>query len=343
MAITKLIFNKLTRWQEDQPAAMHLGQVIESPNADHQALFSQYKKLFQFRAGKLFGTFSSEENTFAPLLRESIEGSLSFPSFSENYMKHLKERIDVTNEVFERHIMMLEEDHPDGARFWVFLLEDASGMMLESNLELSPIDYLNTSKLELALRVEITEWNNASQTPVSNEDHKPYLALIKGRGTAKLGEAFAQSVGFASSVDTQQETAALMEVLAHYTKNRSPEESTQVRQKAYDFCVEQQQLGEAVPMSELSGFLDENQPNQFAEFAESHANIQPNKELRPDTRKLKHLVRMSGKGNGLSLSFSSDLFQQTILYDEQSDTLTITAIPKSLKKQLTDYIKEREE
>ena len=53
---------------------------------------------------------------------------------------------------------------------------------------------------------------------------------------------------------------------------------------------------------------------------------------------LKHLVRISGKGNGLSLSFSSDLMQQTILFDEQSDTLTITAIPKSLKKQIMEHL-----
>ncbi len=336
MAIRNLVFHKLSRWQEDQPSNVTHGPLVDQANADHQALFSQLKKLFQFRAGKLFGEFSTTdaESHLKPWLQEVRDGSLSFLSLSEKYLGQLKELVDKTAESFERHVLIIEEDHADGDRFWIFLLEDASGLMLERDLSLNTVDYLNTSKLELALKVDVEAWQ-------SSDNEAPYLTVIKGRGAAKLGEAFVQSVGFQSSVDTQKETDTLMEVLSNYTKQSSPEESTQVRQRAYDFCVEQQQLGEAVPLSELSGYIDENQPTRFAEFAEEQANIRPNRELRPDTRKLKHLVRMSGKGNGLSLSFSSDLFQQTILYDEQSDTLTITAIPKTLKKQLTDYLKEK--
>lgn len=337
MAIRNLVFHKLTRWQDDQPSSITHGPLVDSPSADHQALFSQFKKLFQFRAGKLFGEFSSEtsESHFKPWLQEVANGSLSFLSFSEKYLSQLKELVDKTPESLERHVLMIDEDHADGDRFWVFLLEDSSGLMLESDQSLNTIDYLNTSKLELALKVDINNWRDG-------DGHAPYLTVIKGRGAAKLGEAFVQSIGFQSSVDTQKETETLMEILASYTKDSSPEESTQVRQRAYDFCVEQQQLGEAVPLTELSGYLDENQPSRFAQYAEEQASLTPEKELRPDTRKLKHLVRMSGKGNGLSLSFSSDLFQQTILYDEQSDTLTITSIPKTLKKQLTDYLKEKQ-
>lgn len=336
MAIRNLVFHKLSRWQEDQPSSITQGTLVDQANADHQALFSQFKKLFQFRAGKLFGEFSTtdSESHFKPWLQGVRNGSLSFLSLSEKYLGQLKDLVDKTAESFERHVLIIDEDHADGDRFWIFLLEDASGLMLEHDLNLNTVDYLNTSKLELALKVDVEAWQ-------SSDNEAPYLTVIKGRGAAKLGEAFVQSVGFQSSVDTLKETETLMEVLSNYTKQSSPEESTQMRQRAYDFCVEQQQLGEAVPLTELSGYLDENQPTRFAEFAEEQANIAPNRELRPDTRKLKHLVRMSGKGNGLSLSFSSDLFQQTILYDEQSDTLTITAIPKTLKKQLTDYLKDK--
>jgi len=338
MAIRKLVFHRLTRWQDDQPANISLGPTIDQPNADHQSLFSQYKKLFQFRAGKLYGAFSNDTVTspFSAWLNEASKSTMSFESFTERYMNHLKELVDKTPESFERHVLLVDEEHPDGDRFWVMLLEDSSGMVIAKDHDLSPVDYLNTSKLELALKVDLADWE-------SNQEDTPYLTLIRGRGAAKLGEAFTQSVGFQSSIDTQKETETLMEVLAHYTKDAKPEDSASIRQKAYDFCVEQQQLGEAVPLNELSGYLDENQPTRFAEFAEQQANIAPAKELRPDTRKLKHLVRLSGKGNGLSLSFSSDLFQQTILYDEQSDTLTITSIPKSLKKQLSEYLKEKPE
>ena len=113
-----------------------------------------------------------------------------------------------------------------------------------------------------------------------------------------------------------------MDVLSGYAKEIPKEEAAQVHQKAYEFCVEQQQMGEAVPLKALSNYVNEKDPEQFAEFAQQFGQLDSEKNLRPDTRKLKHLVRISGKGNGLSLSFSSDLMQQTILFDEQSDTLT---------------------
>lgn len=337
MAIQALTFHTVTRWQDDQPAELNLGSEVKGITADHEALFSQLKKLFQFRAGKFFGKFSSDSGQypFPSWLNEQQSSKIGFEKLSTLYVQQLKELIDKTSESFERHIIHLNEDRADGARSYIFLLENSSGMKLDSQHILEPIDYLNTSKLELAVRIDLEEWR-------SGTTDTPYLTLIKGRTLAKLGEAFAQSIGFENIVDTKQETETLMEVLAGYTRSAEPKEAANLKQKAYDFCVEQQQLGEAVPINELSGYLDENQPTRFAEFAEQEANIEASKTLRPDTRKLKHLVRLSGKGNGLSLSFSSDLFQQTILFDEQSDTLTITAIPKTLKKQLMEYMKDKD-
>jgi nucleoid-associated protein len=337
MAIQDLNFHTITRWQDDQPAELKLGNQVKGVTADHEALFSQLKKLFQFRAGKFFGKFSEDigQYPFPSWRKEQQNGKIGFEKLSALYVQQLKELIDKTSESFERHIVHIQEDRADGARSYIFLLENSSGMKLDSQHTLEPLDYLNTSKLELAVRIDLEDWN-------SDANDTPYLTLVKGRTLAKLGEAFAQSVGFENIVDTKKETETLMEVLAGYTRDAEPKDAANIKQKAYNFCVEQQQLGEAVPITELSGYLDENQPTRFAEFAEQEAQIENSKSLRPDTRKLKHLVRLSGKGNGLSLSFSSDLFQQTILFDEQTDTLTITAIPKTLKKQLMEYMKDKD-
>ncbi len=338
MAIQSLIFHRITRWEEDQPAKLTLREEICNVTADHEALFSQCKKLFQFRAGKLFGRFD-EDYSKAPFqnwLKEQQNGKISFPRLSSLYANQLKELIDKTNESYDGYICCILEDRADGARFYIFMLETSSGMQLDRDLELDTVDYLNTSKLDLALRIELSDW-------ISEDAEAPYLSLIKSRTRAKIGEAFSLSTGFKSSVDTAKETEALMEMLAGYTKDSAPKDAALVRQKAYDFCVEQQQLGEAVPINELSGYLDENQPTRFAQYASEQSDMNPDKHIRPDTRKLKHLVRLSGKGNGLSLSFSSDLMQQTILFDEKSDTLTITAIPKSLKKQIIEHLKEAQE
>lgn len=344
MAISSLIFHRITRWQEEQPSELHLSDKAAHITADHEALFSQLKKLFQFRAGKFYGRFDEDYSSapFQNWLQEHLKQKISFEQLSHLYIKQLKERVDLCSETFEACILFILEDRADGQRCYIFALDTSSGLTLDNALQLDTIDYLNTSKLDLALRIDLDDWQ-ATPEHSQEQENTPYLCMIRGRSNAKVGEAFTQSVGFQNSIDTAKETETLMEVLAGYTHQKQPDQAAQIRKKAYDFCVEQQHLGEAVPLNELSGYLDENEPTRFTEFAEQQANLDAGKTLRPDTRKLKHLVRISGKGNGLSLSFSSDLIQQTILFDEKSDTLTITAIPKSLKKQLIEHLKEKSE
>ena len=336
MAITSLIFHRITRWQEEQPSEISLCEKPAHVTADHESLFGQLKKVFQFKAGKFHGHFDDDYSS-APLqswLKEHLDKKISFEKLTHLYMGQLKELVDKTSEEFEATILTLLEDRADVARFYLFALDSNSGLKLDNSMELDTVDYLNTSKLDLALRVDLDDWLSGS------DNETPYLCLVRSRSKAKIGEAFTQSCAFKSTIDSAKETETLMEVLAGYTKQVEPKEAAQVHQKAYDFCVEQQQMGEAVPLSELSGYLDENSPTRFADFAEQQAQLDTKQSLRPDTRKLKHLVRISGKGNGLSLSFSSDLMQQTILFDEKSDTLTITSIPKSLKKQILEHLKD---
>jgi len=341
MAITSLIFHRITRWQEEQPSELKLSETAPQVTADHEGLFGQLKKIFQFKAGKFHGHFD-EDYSSAPLqswLKEHLDQKIGFEKLAHLYMGQLKELVDKTSEEFEASILFLLEDRADGPRCYIFALDTSSGLKLDNSLELDTVDFLNTSKLDLALRIDLDDWLHQS-SPEENQEKPPYLCMIRSRAKAKIGEAFTQSIGFKSTIDTAKETESLMQVLAGYTKQSEPDKAAGIRQKAYDFCVEQQQLGEAVPLNELSGYIDENEPTKFSDFAEREESIGEKKSLRPDTRKLKHLVRISGKGNGLSLSFSSDLMQQTILFDEQSDTLTITAIPKSLKKQILEHIKE---
>lgn len=334
MAIRSIIFHHISRWQDDQPAELRFSEKTPEVTADHEGLFSQLKKNFQFKAGKFYGHFDPDfANTpFQNWLKEHLDQKISFEKLSSLFATQLKELIDKTSETFDATIALVLEDRADGARCYIFALESTPGLNINQQLELDTTAYLSPGKLDLAIRIDLEEaWNS--------ESHEPYLCLVKARSKAKIGEAFMQACSFKSNIDCNKETETLMDVLSGYARQMPAKEAASVHQKAYAFCVEQQQLGEAVPLKALSHYVDEEQPERLADFAQQHAQLDSQQTLRPDTRKLKHLVRISGKGNGLSLSFSSDLMQQTILFDEKSDTLTITTLPKSLKKQIMEHIK----
>lgn len=334
MAIKSIIFHKLSRWQEDQPAEVKLADASATLTADHEGLFSQLKKNFQFKAGKFYGQFDPDyaNAPFQNWLKEHTQDKISFEKLSTLFVENFKELIDKTSETFDATMTLIHEDRADGARLYIFALESNPGLTIDSHLQLDTTEYLSPGKMDLAIRIDLEEaWNS--------ETTEPYLCMVKSRTKGKIGETFAQACSFKSNIDSAKETETLMEVLSGYSKQLPAKEAANLHQKAYEFCVEQQQLGEAVPLNALSSYVDEQAPERFSEFAREHAQLDREHSLRPDTRKLKHLVRISGKGNGLSLSFSSDLIQQTILFDEKSDTLTITAIPKSLKKQILEHLK----
>jgi nucleoid-associated protein len=338
MAIRSIVFHRITRWQDDQPSELTLAEACADVTADHEGLFSQLKKNFQFKAGKLYGKFDPDfaNMPFQNWLKEFHQSKISFEKLSTMYVTQFKDLLDKTSEAFEATFALIHEDRADGARFYIFALESNPGLMIDSRLQLDTTEYLNPGKLDLAIRMDLDDaWEN--------EAGEPYLCMVKSRTKGKTGEAFTQASAFKSVVDSAKETETLIDVLSGYARQMSPKDAANLHQKAYEFCVEQQQSGEPVPLNALSSYVDEQEPDRFADYAHQHASLDTQQTLRPDTRKLKHLVRISGKGNGLSLSFSSDLIQQTILFDEKSDTLTITAIPKALKKQILEHLKSSAE
>ncbi|MCP5162962.1 MAG: nucleoid-associated protein [Hahellaceae bacterium] len=338
MAIKSLIINKVSRWQDDQPATLTLRDTPLESNADYEALLSQEKKLFNAKPGKKYGRFSDEvaDYPFSRWLSESLENKMSFTRCCEEFTGLFKQLLDASQVSTEGYLMFAEDTRADGDAFYIFWLENDSGMQLSRTLELDMCDYLNTSRLEIASRIELEDWRG--EHPTDN-----YLTLLVSRNQSELGEVFSRCLGFQSSVDTEKETQTLLETLEQFASTVEPKSASQMYKKAYDFCAEQSARGEAVQIKELSGFLDEQEPARFANFVTQEKAMSESAEFFADHRKIKQLIRFAGKGKGLSLSFNSDLIQNAIHYDPDKDVLTITDIPKGLKQQLMRFIKSSDE
>jgi Nucleoid-associated protein len=51
-------------------------------------------------------------------------------------------------------------------------------------------------------------------------------------------------------------------------------------------------------------------------------------------------VRISGRDELMSMSFASDCLGETIVYDAETDSLTIRKIPSALKARLMKHLRE---
>ncbi len=333
MAIRQLRILTVDHQQTGQPARQQAGPVLSDPGGDYEALGTQYKRLFNSKPGKAYGQFSEDlgEHPFGAWLKDYVQERQGFERFSDSVLGQWAELVQSLDIEYAGHLMLVHEALADGEVFYIYAMETDSAFFLNRDMALDAQDVLSLSRLNLAARVELSDW--LSDNPAQN-----YLTVFKGRGTGDAGNAFLKLLGFHNNVDVEKETLTFMDAVEAFAQEADESQARNIRTRAYDFCREQSQLGEPVNISELSGYLDESAPERFAHFAAESADLPQTAVLHPDHRKVRKLVRIAGTGNGMSLSFSSDLMNRAVHYDHDRDALVITHLPKGLKQQLQQFL-----
>lgn len=339
MAIKHLRSAFASQLQPGQPAQLQTGKALTEPGGDYEGLHKQFKRLFNAKPGKKYGRFTDDlgASPVSAWLRDYLEGKQGFEALSDRIFGQWQELLNGSQEEYQSHLMLVHEALAETEVFYFFIAESDSALRFDHQQALDATDVLSLSRLNLALRLEIDDWLGDSSTDNC-------LTLVHSRGTGEPGELFIQLCGFTNQVDVEKETLTFLDAVESFANQTDePEKAGQVRARAYEFCKEQHALGEPVAIDALSGFLDEDQPERFQQFAAQSQDLPENAVLHPDHRKVKKLVRISGTGGGMSVSFSSDLMNQAIYYDRESDALTITRLPKALREQLKRYLEVKDE
>ena len=117
----------------------------------------------------------------------------------------------------------------------------------------------------------------------------------------------------------------------------APEEKAEVRKNVYDYCNERAQLGQDAVVEEISASMNMDSEAAFKEFQQAQ-NYELEESFPVDKRTVNSLVKFSGQGGGVSLSFDKKLFGDRVFYDVGTDSLMIKGIPPNLKDQLESFI-----
>ncbi len=291
------------------------------------SLFEQLKQSFQRSSQRQYGHFD-QENSSNPLpgwLKDQAEGKSSFLSNSERIIGHLERAMESHQEAFSAHILIAQEMVMDQAQFYLFWINHTEASHIDSNLEVGINQFIDCNKMQYSLRLFLDEW--------LEYDSQKYLSIITHRGNKKLSDAFTDFSGFTQGLDLKEDTQEFLGIVDDYIGSVPEEQVQDYKNKIIDYCVEQDRHGEPVMVDDLSQQLNESSPTQFAQFVTEHQQS-PKSEIYTDRNSLKRYVRYFGRDNQMSISFSADMYGQDIIYDPNTDTLTLKRIPKSLKRQL---------
>lgn len=319
---------------------------VQSPEQEQgieprsEELLRDLKQAFIARSGKIYGEFSGEVDK-APLsawLRGWQEGQQSFTALCQNLVKHWQSALDISRPTVDGNLLFMVDSVEEGHFLYIALLDHREGMYFDSLLELADSMYLDVGKMVVAAKIDLGL--------AMVEGEKNYLSIFKGRGDKELADFFTHFVGLGEPLDTGSATEAFLHMVSDYTESMDSERAVEARAQVADYCVEQDKLGEKVGFQALSKNLAETSNDegeeQFAKFIAQYQesrDLPAEDELIPDRNKIRQFMRISGRSDMLSMSFNADCLGQSIIYDSNTDSLTITSIPNSLKMRLIKHMK----
>ncbi len=334
MTIQHCILHKIARNKPSGTVTLSLRPNSLKNEGPIVSLFDQLKFAFQRSTSRQYGLFNPEmgDNPIPALIQKQLDGSLGFPSFSHQVMEHFKQQLEKSSEPFSAHCLMVIEELLEQTFVYVFWINHTDAQFIDKDMEVDTLEYINPSKIQFAFKLDVSQWQ------VDGWDQ--YLSQIASRGNKELSDAFTLFSGFISSVDVKAQTDEFLSLVDQYVDQQPENETQRIKNKIVEYCIDQDMSGAPVHLDQLSNQLSEENPEAFAAYMQQQKPEGKN-EIYTDRAALKKYVRFFGRDKNLSISFSSEMFGDHIVFDENSDELIFKQIPKSLKAQLTRYIKKK--
>lgn len=325
MEVTNSIVHYIDKSQGADKSVLYLRDQELSRNSQLEMILEEIHQVFHGKIDKGYGRFIPSEDGLSVNLKSFVREESDFVEFSKQAMQLLKNALDHEPLATGGHVILYRYQQNETEFMLVAILHHNKGVAVNSALELNPTQYLDVQKLHLAVKIDLTEWQN-------NPNSTHYITFAKGRSAAKITEYFKKFIGCEETINTKEETETFIRNFDEYCKSSDiePEQINDCSEQLYDYCLERAHSGEEIEVGEISRLFDN--PN-----LQNFVGIETNQQLLPDARALKPLVKLSGKVGGLSITFQKKLLGQSIFYDPDTSALTITTLPESLKEQLDGY------
>ncbi|MCF5629780.1 nucleoid-associated protein YejK, partial [Pseudomonas syringae] len=180
----------------------------------------------------------------------------------------------------------------------------------------------------LAARINVSEWQN-------NPQSKQYISYLKGKQGRRINDYFRDFIGCQEGIDGPGETRTLLKAFSDFVESEdmANEAACEKTSTLVSYSMTQAKLGEPVTLDELSGLIDEDRPKNFYDFIKAK-DYGLSESLPPDKKTLNTFRRLTGRAEGMSISFEAHLLSDKIEFDEAGGTLTLRNLPTQLTNQL---------
>ncbi len=329
MPIRHCIIHQIDKKPDGSPAVLHISsaELVESQATEN--LLNDFNEAYNAKTGKGWGFFHPESGAypFSGWLKGFYDGG-DFIEFSQIAVEHLTKLMEESNLSVGGHVLFAHYQQGMTDYLVIGLLQHSESITVNADLTVTTSKHVDFGSITLAARINLTEWRN-------NPKSRQYVSYIKGKTGKKSSEYFRDFIGCQEGVDGPGETRTLLKAFSDFvTAEDLHEDSAREKTQALvSYSMAQAKIGEPITLDELSELIDEDRPKAFYDFIRNKDyGLSP--EIPADKRTLNQFRRITGRTEGLSISFEAHLLGDKIEFDEAGGTLTLRGLPTQLTEQL---------
>ncbi|AZL74556.1 nucleoid-associated protein YejK [Pseudomonas oryziphila] len=330
MPIRHAVMHFIDKKPDGSPAILHLANATLPDSGAIESLVHDVNDGYNAKTGKAWGFFHAESGAypFSGWLSKLVGGDMEFIDFTRTAAEHLTRLMEKSNLTVGGHVLFALYQQGMTDYLTIAILQQAETISVTDGLGVSISRHLDTGALHFAARINISEWKN-------NPASRQYISFIKSKNGRKASDYFRDFIACQEGIDSPGETRTLLKAFGDYLEREDlPEDvACEKNHTLVDYATAQAKLGEPITLDELSELLDEDRPQNFADFIRN-ADYGLSAEIPADKRTLTQYRRFTGRAEGMSISFEAHLLGKRVEFDQDSASLTIKNLPTQLITQL---------
>ena len=335
LLLSNVILHQLTKNDQEEWSVQLRKQPLEN-NSATECFIDELHSAYSAKGAKGFGRFG-ENSDFESWLKQQQSHQLDFLTLSDRIAHRFQQEIAQYSFAESGTLVLASYESLATHYLFIGLLPMHHSVTVTDTLEISQTDYLDVAKMDIAARIDVSLW-------LSDPDSNRYLTFVKGRVGRKIADLFLGFLQAEIGLDVKAQNKTLMRAVEDYCTDAQLDEdkSQACRQQVYDYCQTHLQLGEEVTIAELSKELPSTQEGGDFDSFTNQKGYELAEQFPADRATVRKLTKFVGAGGGLNVSFDSELLGERIIYDAETDTLTIKGTPPNLKDQLKRRLQHKE-
>lgn len=333
--IKGIVIHQVIKEAHTTKCLLNLAEHVISPKDKEKLFVANIRDAYYKKSNPTYGIFGTNDMSFQNMLLRYNNKQTDFLEFSKNAAELYKRKIKDISPATGGHLVFVHfsntTDKDKQEYMLVMTTNNKDGFVIDEKLNIKDIKSLDLNKIDVACLINITKWNNI--TKGRDKDSKTYLSFVRGNKDISL--YFMSFIDCNDNKTSSESTKRLVNAIEKYCdlKSIDRDSSIQKRNEVYDYCLDCIKSKKAIQLSAISALFDNENPNDFKEFA-AQEEYGVSEIISGDSGRLKKLKYTFYKGKDLTIIFDNQQLDKTVFYDKNKKQLTFKKLPEELINQL---------